>query len=112
MKPGLAPGQDFSDSFAGRELLTGASEFVTGSNTLATVETFEPKHAEKIGGHSVWISWLAPDSGLVTLNTAGSTFDTLLAVYTLDPGNDPPLERLEEIASNDDNGLAKTSLLQ
>ena len=108
----LAVGQDFSDAFAGRQLLTNALEFITGSNNTASVEPFEPKHARKIGGHSVWISWLAPSSGLVTLGTDGSTFDTLLAVYTLDPGNDPPLQRLQEIASNDDNGLAKTSLLQ
>ncbi len=111
-KSGLALGQDFSDAFADRELLTGSSEFVTGSNTIATVETYEPKHAGKTGGHSVWISWLAPDSGLVTLSTAGSTFDTLLAVYALEPGNDPPLERLQEIAENDDNGTAKTSWVQ
>ncbi len=111
-KSALALGQDFSDSFASRQLLTGTSEFITGSNTIATVEPYEPKHAGKIGGHSVWISWLAPDSGLVTLNTVGSTFDTLLAVYALEPGNDPPLERLQEIAANDDNGTAKTSLVQ
>ena len=108
---GAAWAQDFSDSFAGRELFEN-SFVLTGSNTLATLEPFEPQHARKTGGHSVWLSWLAPDNGLVTLTTAGSTFDTLLAVYVLDPGNDPPLERLEEIASNDDDGLLKTSALQ
>lgn len=112
LKTGLAWAQDFSDVFANRELLTGTTEYVTGSNNLATIEQYEPKHARKVGGHSVWISWLAPSSGLVTLTTADSTFDTLLAVYTLESGDDPPLKRLQEIASNDDNGLAKTSQLQ
>lgn len=107
---GLA--QVFSDMFAGRSLITNSSVLVIGSNTNATVEAGEPRPAGKIGGHSVWISWLAPDHGLVTLSTAGSSFDTLLAVYTLGPGNDPPLQRLEEIASNDDYGGLQTSYLQ
>jgi hypothetical protein len=109
---GIASAQSFSDMFATRQLLTGTSALVTGSNTNATVEPGEPKPAGKIGGHSVWISWMAPADGLVTLSTAGSTFDTLLAVYTLEPGNDPPLERLETTAANDDYGGLQTSYLQ
>ncbi len=105
--------QSFSDMFAGRQALTNTtSALVTGSNTNATVEPGEPLHAGKIGGHSVWISWLAPGDGLVTLSTAGSSFDTLLAVYTLESGNDPPLERLQGIASDDDYGGLVTSYLQ
>lgn len=104
--------QGFSDLFAGRQTLTNVSALVTGSNTNATVEPNEPKHAGKIGGHSVWISWLALENGLVTLSTAGSTFDTLLAVYTLQDGDDPPLQRLEEVASDDDYGGLQTSYVQ
>jgi len=104
--------QNFSDMFAERQTLNNVSALITGANTNATVEPGEPLHAGKIGGHSVWISWLAPANGLVTLSTAGSTFDTLLAVYTLEPGNDPPLERLEGTASDDDYGGLPTSYLQ
>lgn len=104
--------QSFSDMFAGRQLLTNASALVTGSNTNATVEPGEPKHAGKIGGHSLWISWLAPSDGLVTLSTAGSTFDTLLAVYTLQPDDGPPIQNLEGVASDDDYGGLVTSYLQ
>ncbi len=104
--------QSFSDMFAGRQLITNASVVITGSNSNATVEPGEPKHAGKVGGHSVWISWQAPADGLVTLSTAGSTFDTLLAVYRLEPGDDPPLERLEEVSSDDDYGGLVTSYLQ
>ena len=104
--------QGFSDMFAGRQTLTNISVLITGSNTNATVEPGEPLPAGKIGGHSVWISWLAPGNGLVTLSTAGSTFDTLLAVYTLEPGNGPPQERLEGTASDDDYGGLQTSFLQ
>jgi hypothetical protein len=104
--------QGFSDMFAGRQVLTNINALVTGSNSNATVEPNEPKHAGKIGGHSVWISWLAPNDGLVTLSTAGSTFDTLLAVYLLEPGDDPPIQRLERVASDDDYGGLQTSYLQ
>ncbi len=98
--------------FAGRQLLTNASILVTGSNTNATVEPGEPEHAGKVGGHSVWISWLAPANGLLTLSTANSSFDTLLAAYVLEPGDDPPLERLQGVGANDDYGGLETSFVQ
>jgi hypothetical protein len=104
--------QGFSDMFAGRQLLTNGSALVAGSNTNATVEPNEPLHAGKIGGHSVWISWLAPGDGLVTLSTAGSTFDTLLAVYTLGSGTNQSLRKLREDVADDDNGGLETSFLQ
>ncbi len=104
--------QQFSDSFAGSTLLTGSSALITGSNTNATMEPGEPLHADKPGGHSLWISWQAPSDGILSVSTAGSTFDTLLDAWKLEPGNDPPFERLEELAENDDYGLLKTSFVQ
>ena len=104
--------QSFSDMFAGRQLLTNVSVLVTGSNTDATVEPGEPKHASKVGGHSVWISWLAPANGLLTLSTANSSFDTLLAAYILEPGDDPPLQRLHGVGADDDYGGLETSFVQ
>jgi len=98
-----ALGADFSDRFADREVLTGESATITGNNVNASVESGEPLHAGKVGGHSVWISWIAPTNGLVTFTTAGSTFDTLLAVYTLASGSDSSLERLREAAEDDDD---------
>src|SRR5438128_11965112 len=44
-----------------------------------------------------WYTWQAPASGMVELSTYGSTFDTLLAVYT-----GTSLTNLVEVASNDD----------
>jgi Immunoglobulin domain len=110
---GTASAQVFSDMFAGRQLLTNTtSALLAGSNTNATVEPYEPLPAGKIGGHSVWISWRAPGDGLVTLSTAGSSFDTLLAVYTLAPGADQSLPRLREDVADDDHGGLKTSYVQ
>src|SRR6185503_7339290 len=57
----------------------------------------EPNHAGETGGSSVWYRWTPSSSGQVTFNTLGSTFDTLLAVYT---GNS--LASLSVVATNDD----------
>jgi hypothetical protein len=37
------------------------------------------------GGASYWFAYEAPTNGTVNLNTEGSSFDTILAVYTYDP---------------------------
>jgi peptidoglycan/xylan/chitin deacetylase (PgdA/CDA1 family) len=71
-----------NDAFANRLGLSGSSVTATGSNVGATKETGEPRHAGNAGGKSVWWTWTAPSSGNVTIDTAGSTFDTLLGVYT------------------------------
>jgi len=99
--------------FADRPLLTDPSFAETGSNTNATREPGEPKHAGKVGGHSLWVSWQAPDDGVVTVSTAGSSFDTLLAVYQFDDeGDDAAIDELETVAYNDDYGGLSTSSLQ
>src|SRR6059036_3307124 len=51
----------------------------------------------KVPTRSVWWSGKAPVNGTVVLTTAGSTFDTLLAVYT---GSSYPLTY---VASNNDD---------
>lgn len=109
---GAVPAADFADLFASRQTVTGGSLVITGSNVGATKELEEPRHADKTGGHSVWISWLAPSNGLVSLSTAGSTFDTLLAVYTLESGGGPPMERLDETAENDDDDGSTSTVLE
>lgn len=52
-----------------------------GSNLYATRESYEPNHAGRVGGRSVWFTWAAPYTGYVQLSTGGSTFQTLLAAY-------------------------------
>ena len=70
-----------NDSFSNRIVLTGSSITANGSNQGATKEQSEPNHAANSGGRSVWWSWTAPTNGVVTIDTVGSSFDTLLAVY-------------------------------
>jgi hypothetical protein len=71
-----------NDAFASSIPLTGLTVSTTGTNVNATKEVGEPNHAGNAGGVSVWWNWTAPLNGTVTIDTAGSTFDTLLAVYT------------------------------
>ena len=77
---------------------------VQGSNTLATRELGEPAVAEG-GGGSVWYRYRTNTRQRVTLDTSNSSFDTVLGVFTGDLGT------LRKIASDDDGGVADTSLL-
>ncbi len=91
----VQPGNDYFDA---RMPLTGGSITLTDSNLNAYFETpSEPLHAGNAGGKSLWWSWTAPANGTVNINTAGSNFNTLLAVYT-----GSALNSLTPIASNDD----------
>lgn len=114
--PGLAEAADpeLKDMFADRVHVTGDRGSARGSTVTATVEPREPRHGGKPGGHSVWLSWTAPATGIATVETSGSGFDTLLSVYVLetpDPAK-PPLERLKEVAQADDDGPGLTSTVQ
>ncbi len=90
----LVPG---NDNFANAQNLSGAAGSATGVNGSATKESGEPNHAGNAGGHSVWFTWVAPASQSYSFATAGSAFDTLLAIYT---GNS--VAALVTVASNDD----------
>lgn len=94
-----------NDAFAAADELTGRSTAVSGINKDATKEPGEPDHALKPGGASVWYRWTAPATGQASLSTCGSSFDTLLAVYTGDSVN-----ALAPVASNDDACGLQSSL--
>lgn len=78
-------------------MLPGITNVLRGSNIGATKQLDEPKHAGNNGGRSVWYKWTAPLSETVHLNTFGTSFDTLLAVYTNSPDG-----TLAQIIYNDD----------
>lgn len=86
-----------NDHFAEAQLLQGRSGRVTGENRSATKETGEPRHADGRGGASVWFKWTAEADGEVTFDTLGTTFDTLLGIYTGDA-----VAALTLLASDDD----------
>jgi Tol biopolymer transport system component len=70
-----------------------------GSNVDATKEPGEPDHAGNTGGASVWFRWTPSFDGSASVDTTGSGFDTLLAVYT-----GTSLGGLTLVGSNDDVG--------
>ena len=71
-----------NDEFTNLTVLTGFPIQLFANNTFATKEPGEPNHAGNTGGHSLWWGWTAPTNGIVTINNFGSSFQTLLAVYT------------------------------
>jgi|GEM_PF-576051 len=100
-----------NDNFANAQIISGCNGNVNGSTFGATRETGEPSHdppdATSLSpNHTVWYQWQAPSSGSATITTAGSDFDTILAVYT-----GSTLNALSRQAFNDDvqNGVIRTS---
>src|SRR5207247_2239704 len=77
--------------------LAGIAGTIHGSNVDASREAGEPNHADTTGGTSVWYRWTAPADGTAVFDTCGSSFDTLIGVYT---GAD--VAHLTRIAGNTD----------
>ena len=98
--PGAGPANDnlASTQSIGSALLGS----VAGTNVDATPECGEPEipnegQPEANSGRSVWYRWTAPANIRMAFTTAGSTFDTLLAVYT-----GSSIDTLHLVVSNDD----------
>ena len=70
-----------NDAFAAAEVVT-VSGLHSASTWRATKEPGEPNHAGVAGQGSIWYSFTAPADGVATFSTQGSSFDTLLAVYS------------------------------
>lgn len=94
-----------NDNFADAQVLSGTLPIeVEGSNRAATRESGEPNHAGFFARDSVWYRWTAATSGLVTIETCDSGFDTFMAVYT-----GGSLNALTSVVANDDGCLALQS---
>jgi len=93
-----------NDSFANGQVISGNAGTINGSNVGATKEAGEPLHAGNVGGKSIWYYWTAPGSGPVSIDTLGTSFDTLLGVYT-----GSTVGALTLVASNDDTGTNRYS---
>lgn len=91
-----------NDSFAAPTALgSPASLFLTGSNLGATAQPGEPQHhgVGNPASGSVWFTWTAPATGDYIIDTIGSDFDTVLAVYS-----GTALNALTRLVSDDDGG--------
>ncbi len=87
-----------NDDFANHFVLAGTSVVTNGTTNGATGQSGEPLHAGLSNTRSTWWEWSAPAGGQVTISTCGSSFDTVLAVYT-----GTALDALTTVASNDDH---------
>ncbi len=93
-----------NDAFTAASSLSGSTNTVNVSSVGATSEPGEPAHAGNAAAASIWWTWVAPDSGPVIVDTLGSAFDTVLAVYT-----GVAVNALTQVAANDDApGLASS----
>ncbi|GAB5536319.1 MAG: hypothetical protein Rubg2KO_25680 [Rubricoccaceae bacterium] len=92
---GLAPGAlQFSRAPASYpDTNVGATEETTGEPLASCAGDGED------GRNSVWRVFISPSNASVTLDLAGSTFDTILSVYRAEGGS-----LVEEVACNDDAG--------
>ena len=96
--PTPTPSPPPNDNFANAQVLTGCLGSVTGTNIAATKEAGEPNNPDSPTSiRSVWYRWQAPGTGSVTIDTLGSDFDTVLAVYT-----GSSVSGLTLVANNDD----------
>ena len=98
-----------NDTFAEAKILGPAiPATATGTTAGATKEAGEPAHGSGGPFSSLWFRLDADRTGIVTLSTSGSAFDTVLAVYK---GSE--LGKLTKVAANNDAGVGiRTSLLQ
>ena len=88
-----------NDLFAAALPLPNLAGAITGTTHAATREPGEPDHAGNPGGHSIWYSWTAQFTGEMTVDTVGSRFHTLLAIYT-----GSRVDALTPVSSNVDPG--------
>jgi hypothetical protein len=85
-----------NDAFAKRVRLIGSRVTAFENNSTASKEAGEPEHAGNPGGRSLWWTWQAPATGRLMVTTEGSSFNTLLALYT-----NNALAQLKVAATND-----------
>lgn len=90
-----------ADQFASRGVLIGPEAFGIANNVKATRDPWQPKNTGYYG-RDVWWQWTAPATGMVTIDTVHSGFDTELTVFSGNPVSDPPWNELHMVARNDD----------
>lgn len=92
-----------NDMLANAAKVTASGGSVTGNNKFGTLEPREPMHADNPGvSASVWWDWSPRATGTVVVDTTGTTFDSVVAVYT-----GTTMANLKKIASADDVGTRK-----
>jgi len=99
-----------NDNFSAATDINGPTGTFAVSTVEATAEPAEPGYSyndwDFPAHNSIWYKWTAPSAASITFDTSGSSFDTVLAIYT-----GSTVDALNPIAFNDDdpNGNNGTS---
>ena len=78
-RPGGLGGGTISSKIGVVRGYNGSQVFNT---TYATSDPSEPPHCGVTGGASYWLQYQPPTNGTITLDTIGSSYDTVMEVYT------------------------------
>ncbi len=85
-----------NDNFARRIDISVSTNIVRGFNKHGTAEPGELARVGIVPNHSVWWTYFATNRGVVTVDLAGSTIDTVVGIYL---GTN--VSTLKEVVSND-----------
>ena len=96
-----------NDSFFHPTLIDHFPVTLTATNVEASLQTRLYEQSPYSGKASIWFEWTAQTSQSVQVDTLGSDFNTVLAVWL----KDTVLNALDQVASNNDAADGKQSLV-
>ncbi|HEX8173811.1 MAG TPA: NF038122 family metalloprotease, partial [Pyrinomonadaceae bacterium] len=105
------PTPPVNNNFGSAQVVSGCSGSIFGTNLGATKESGEPNHSPDDGGgqRSVWYRWTAPSTGSVTFTTKGSSYDTVLGVYSgASVGSLTPFGKNDDVTPGSDTSSSVT----
>ncbi|MGA1345467.1 MAG: S8 family serine peptidase [Ilumatobacteraceae bacterium] len=89
-----------NDDWAGARPMTGTTGTLSGSNSSASTEPGEPASEVGTGTATKWFRYTPAQNGSLVVDTRGSSFDTVLGVYT-----GTAVSALTRITFNDDTAF-------
>src|SRR5262245_60438186 len=92
----IAYAEPTNDDFASAAAVVGVRRSANIDTSTATLEPGLPQPCS-LGAKTVWFTFTAPAPGLYEVDTFGSGFDTVLAIYT-----GSSLSTLSEVDCSDD----------
>lgn len=95
-----------NDNFDAPAPITAARAKIFGNSNCATPEPGEAAIVDGLG-RSVWFRWVAPFTGHVMISSDGTTFNSVIGVYTGDA-----LDALATIGESDDGGTGYNGLVR